>query len=337
MVNTKSSFPYPARASKAAALSRRLVWRILKWTLFVLVIVFVGKQGYELWNEDNLQHIEINFIWLVPALGVYLLGGLPAVWFWRKLMRSFGGDVSFRDSLRAYYCSQLGKYIPGKATVLFIRAGMIKGRGLGVAAATITATCETLMMMGAGLAIAMTLSPIIGWPNWIRSIPFASIVVPVGIVLCCLVALRVIAFILSNLVRTMISTKMLRFKKELDIPAKEIGYGLLAFVITWILFGLSLGLTIRSISGDLIDFGDWPIWIGAVSAATSIGFIAIFAPGGLGVREGLLWMVLSLHIPEKQAMAAAVLLRLVWLVAEITAASVLYYIISPSKNDERGT
>ena len=332
MVNTESSFQSTSQTGKAATASRGWVWRILKWTLLALVLIFVGQRAFDLWNTNALQQLQIEVVWLIPAASVYLVGGLPAVWFWRQLMQSFGGDVSYRDSLRAYYCGQLGKYIPGKATVLVIRAGMIKGRGLGAAAATVTATCETLMMMGAGLAFALALSPVIGWPKWIRSIPLASIVVPVGIVLGCLVSLPVIAYLLSHLSMRMTPAEMLLAKKEMRIPAKRICSGLFAFVITWILLGLSLGLTIRAVSGNQMNFGDWPVWIGAVSAATSIGFIAIFAPGGIGVREGLLLMVLSLHIPEKQAVAAAVLLRLVWLVAEITAAGVLYYIVRPSKN-----
>ncbi|MCH7688579.1 MAG: flippase-like domain-containing protein [Planctomycetes bacterium] len=350
-MNTESSFQSTPETGKATASSRGWVWRTLKWTLFVLVIVFVGKQGYELWNEDKLQHIEINFFWLVPAIGVYLLGSLPAVWYWQRLMQSFGGDVSFRDSLRAYYCAQLGKYIPGKATVLIIRAGMIKGRGLGAAAAAITATCETLIMMGAGLALALALSPMIVRPEWINSIPDGPFVdpfvvviewinsipngpfvVPCVVVIACLVALPIIATLLSHLAVKMTPAELVLSKKEMRIPAKGIGSGLIAFVITWILFGLSLGLTIRSVSVNQMNFGDWPVWTGAVSAATVIGFLAIFAPGGIGVREGLLLMVLSLHIPEKQAVAAVVLLRLVWLVAEITAAGVLYYMVRPSNH-----
>ena len=335
-MNAESSLQSTSQTGKATGSLRGWFWRVLKWTLLALVLVFVGKRALDLWNANALQQLQIDVVWLIPAACVYLVGGLPAVWFWRQLMRSFGGDVSFRDSLRAYYCGQLGKYIPGKATVLIIRAGMVKGRGLGVASAAVTATCETLMMMGAGLAIALALSPVIGWPNWIRGIPQAAIVVPVGIVLCCLVALPVIAYLLSYLAVRMTPAEMVLAKKEMRIPTKEIGFGLIAFLITWMLFGLSLGLTIRSVSGGPIDFGDWPVWIGAVSAATSIGFIALFAPGGFGVREWLLLVVLSLHIPENQAVAAAVLLRLVWLTAEFTAAGVLYYIVRPSENGGQG-
>jgi uncharacterized membrane protein YbhN (UPF0104 family) len=86
-------------------------------------------------------------------------------------------------------------------------------------------------------------------------------------------------------------------------------------------------LTIRAVSDEAIDFANWPVWTGAVALATSIGFIAVFAPGGFGVREGLLFEVLRTQpeIGAKQAIVVAVLLRLTWLAAEIIAAIGLYY------------
>lgn len=291
----------------------------------MLVVLFLGKRGYELWNQDDLQQLQINVFWLIPSGIVYLIGGIPAVWFWRELMQSFGGTIRFRDALQAYYCSQLGRYVPGKATVLIIRAAMLKNRGLGPASAAVTATAETLIMMGVGLAMTLALSPVIGWPDWIHRLPNTSIMAPIMIFLLCLAALPVISFLLTSLSVRMTPAEMRSSEEKRRIPAKLIACGFVAFTLTWILFGLSLGFTIRSISGLPLDLENWPLWTGAITAATAIGFLAIFAPGGIGVREGLLLLILSLHIPEKQAIAAGILLRIVWFVAEITLSSLLYY------------
>ena len=56
----------------------------------------------------------------LPAGIAYAVGWLPSVWFWRSLMGSLGGRVTFADAARAYYCGHLGKYVPGKAMVLVI-------------------------------------------------------------------------------------------------------------------------------------------------------------------------------------------------------------------------
>ena len=67
------------------------------------------------------------------------------------------------------------------------------------------------------------------------------------------------------------------------------------------------------------------IWAGDVSSATFLGFLAMFAPGGLGVREAALLELLQSQpgISHTQAVAATALLRAAWLTAEIFAVAVL--------------
>ena len=67
MVNTESSFQSTSQTGKATRASRGLVWRILKWTLLALVLVFVGKRAVDLWNNNALQQLQIDVVWLIPA------------------------------------------------------------------------------------------------------------------------------------------------------------------------------------------------------------------------------------------------------------------------------
>ena len=52
------------------------------------------------------------------------------------------------------------------------------------------------------------------------------------------------------------------------------------------------------------------------------GMLAVFAPGGLGVREGILMLILPLLVPRESAIIAALLLRLVMIAAELSLAGV---------------
>ena len=65
------------------------------------------------------------------------------------------------------------------------------------------------------------------------------------------------------------------------------------------------------------------------------GFLALFAPGGVGVREGVLIEVLQVQpaIDARHAVAAAFLLRLVGLVSEVVVAAVLYYGLPSGRTD----
>jgi uncharacterized membrane protein YbhN (UPF0104 family) len=71
-----------------------------------------------------------------------------------------------------------------------------------------------------------------------------------------------------------------------------------------------------------------------------IGFLVVTVPGGLGVRELLLQQFLSAKLAlvfgvqeaTATALTGALILRLVWVLAELAAAATLYWI--PILNDE---
>ena len=321
-------------------------WPVLKWLLFAVVLIFVGRRAWHLWEHDRaaVSDLRIRFSWLVSAAAVYLLGWLPAVWFWRALMRRLGGVMSFRDTMRAYYCGHLGKYVPGKAAVLVIRSGMMKDRGISVAAVAVTAAVETLLMMAAGAALAVAFSPLLlprelphAWPSWIRGARSVPLLPAAVVVLAVLAALPVIARVLTQIAVRMMPRGFLEGRQAVEIDAGLIGRGLLTFGASWLVHGLSLGLVIRGVSSGPVSLLDWPAWSGAVALATVGGFVAIVAPGGIGVREGILIEVLRMQpgTTAQTAVAAAVMLRIVWFLAEIAAAAGVYYLLrKPSEKDE---
>ena len=187
-VNSKSmTDPSPVSGSRPSG------WKFIKWALCLLVLYVVGDRARDLWDHDQLRNVQLLAGWLLLAGLVYVLGWLPSIWFWGTLLRASGQSVGWRDLGRAYYCGHLGKYIPGKAMVLVIRAALLRGRGATASVAALTATCETLVMMGGGLALGIILLPQLlnsrnsaTAPSWLADLAeysmLASAAVIIGIV-----------------------------------------------------------------------------------------------------------------------------------------------------------
>ena len=328
----------PSTAAPSQSFVRKYGGRLWKWSLFALVMVFVVTRGRSLWLRDGdaIRATEWDGRWLFAAAGAYSLGWLPSVWFWRKMMKRLGRQLSYRDTARAYYCGHLGKYVPGKASVVVIRAALIKQRGYRAAPAALTVTYETLVLMGAGLAVAVALGPWLirdakteSLPGWVRSAAAIPLLAPLTVVVLCVALLPAVSWLFSLVAEKMTPPDLLESQERVRFEPSLLASGLLAFVAGWFLHGLSLGCTLRAVTGQPFDIADWPVWTAATSLATSVGFLAIFAPGGLGVREGLLFESLSIQpgISASQAIVAAVFLRLVWFVTEIVVAGVLYYAV----------
>ena len=211
----------PPEDNTTAVFRRRVwMWRIVKWGLCVAVLVFVGLKARDLWNTDDLRGITVSPMWLAGSVVTYLVGWLPSVWYWRKLMAVMGERVTFFDATRAYFCGHLGKYVPGKAGVLLIRAGMMKGCVHSAAIAAVTATFETLLLMGTGLAIGLALFPVTNWPPAVAEHVPHSALMPLIIAVAVGVSLPVIAFLLRKFAAVM-TPRDISHDKRVDQVAPE--------------------------------------------------------------------------------------------------------------------
>jgi glycosyltransferase 2 family protein len=312
---------------------------LLKWTLFVVVLAYVCRHGYGLWQQSDVRTpmTATSATWLLLSAGLYTGSWLPSVWFWRELMRAVGGRPAFADAARAYYCGSLGKYVPGKAMVLILRGSLMKDRGCPGRTAAVTAAYETLTMMGTGLLVGLVFAPL---PEWVpgRDQPFLKPLV----VLAVLAGLPLIARLLSWAVTKMTPPDLVKLSEPISdgmeqggsarvgtstglaIPTWLVGAGCAAFLVSWAIQGLSLGLTLAAI-GEPIDWHQWPLWSGAMALSTSLGFAVLFAPAGLGVREGILLGILTqAGIDARAAVAATVLSRFVSFFSDVLVAAAIY-------------
>jgi len=119
-----------------------------------------------------------------------------------------------------------------------------------------------------------------------------------------------------------------------QLELRTIVAGWLGIAGGWLLIGLSLWAARQSIGLSSENFAaDWARFTAAAALATVAGFLS-FIPGGLGVRDAVLMQVLAMGSAEDAAATAlvsAVLLRLVWLVAELAISAILYLARSKHK------
>jgi glycosyltransferase 2 family protein len=312
---------------------------LLKWLLFAVVVGYVCYHGYRLWTQSDVRQRPLSAAgirWLFAGGVVYIVSWLPSVWFWRELMRAVGGQVTFRDAARAYYCGHLGKYIPGKAMVLVIRAALVKDRGCPALLAAVTASYETLVMMGTGVAFGTALAPLL-FRDWIAvhfpdlhlSPAFQTVAALVVVTVVVAGSLPLVAKLLSWIAAKAVPDSSLAREQQVAISPRMIAAGCVAFCVSWVAQGLSLG-TIAHGAGDArFNIADVPLWAGAMALSTSLGFAVLFAPGGLGVREGILLAVLNSQpgMNPQAAVAVTVLSRIVSFLAELAISALLFWSI----------
>jgi hypothetical protein len=311
---------------------RLFAWYVWKIGLPLIVALAIGYYFYDKLSQPALwtHAFRLRPEWLVPAALLYLCA--HSVWarYSVTLLRNQGGKVSVSTGVRAYFISQFGKYVPGKVWVILLRMSIL-GRSLGITrtAVGITAMYEALVSMAAGAMIGVlllyTLSDEqsgLGGYNLYWLAPVA--LTPIG-----LVGLNRFVNRVNRWRRGVHAKQYPRVKLHLVLG------GLLQASIGWLLLGLSLWMTLRGLRADP-DPLTWETYLHLTSInalAYVIGFVAFFMPAGAGFRELALQTLLTLELSRDMnstaaaALAAvtAIVLRLIWTIAELTAAGLLYH------------
>lgn len=256
---------------------------------------------------------------LPPADWVLLLGSalllliafLLASRSWGWMVRDLGGeDPGPIVSSRVVLLANLGRYLPGKVWQIAGLAWL--GRQAGVPATVSTSAGVLLQCFGLAAAALAALPALV-----MASGDLQSLLLPGVILLILLAAVSTPRLLRRGLV------PIFRLAK---LPVSEIPEGSPAFgprwlglhLLVWGMYGIAFLLLLRSIGVE-----GHPLFFASTFAAAYLaGYLALFAPAGFGVREGVLVALLR---PEIGGAAVGVaLLARVWItVVEILPAGVL--------------
>jgi uncharacterized membrane protein YbhN (UPF0104 family) len=116
--------------------------------------------------------------------------------------------------------------------------------------------------------------------------------------------------------------RLFRLELKLDPirPRLMIDLGVL-YLFSWGLFGLSLYCAGRGVALD-ISSADIVAITASISLGWAIGYLTALTPGGLGVREGVMFLVLDQTTSPHAALLLPVISRLLSLLLEVTLAGV---------------
>jgi uncharacterized membrane protein YbhN (UPF0104 family) len=321
---------------------------VIKVIVGIVVLWAVGRHVLHTWNELRRQGISLRFdpAWLVGS-GVFYLAGLAAYGrFYERILHESATPVRIGPALRAYLISHLGKYVPGKAMVVVVRTGLVVPYGARASTAAFATFYETLVMMAAGgLVAAAGFLAATGSKRVDLQLPIWG---DVQLSWYVLVALAGLGLGLGFLI-LVLPPVFGRLARLVSLPIPGVGPealprltavllvgGVLWSVAGWILLGFSQWAVLcafdRPGAERLLVLGLGPVVVAAVALATVAGFVVAVLPGGLGVREGVLMSVLTPALGTDAAVIAALTLRLVWVIAELSAGAFLMAWPRPKKN-----
>jgi hypothetical protein len=310
-------------------------WPVVKVLLAVAILGAVGWQFYTDLRRPELYELTWRPGWLALSAVLYLLFLSTSCWYWRRLLQHFGAGPPPVVAARAYFVSQLGKYVPGKAWALLLRGALVRGPNLRLGLAILTSFYEVLTTMAAGAlvaAVVFVVQPPVALG--LRVHPVLA-----GFILLGLCGLPLLPAIFNRIVRRL--AKKLQTDDSEPLPKIDIGtllQGLAATGCGWCLLGVSVWAGLAAVLPEPppLDASTWLHCLGAIGLAYVGGFLVVFLPSGLGAREGILRLLLGFAGPEGLITAAILLTRAAWTVAELLIAGILYVFGTRAVDNDSG-
>ncbi len=289
---------------------------------FILTSMVTAIIGYGDRLAWSLDHIAKGRLFL--AFLLYFLYFLLNAYGWTLVLRILGAKLPSSRGIRIWITSEACRWLPGSIWSYGARATQAAECGI------------SHLVSGASLLLELCLS-LVGWATvavsaaiiYRSELTTVARVVPLnihrGTIICGGSAFVVLLLACGWVgrrgrfqVRCM---ERLQTLSRLRPDARLTGTLLLYYVPMCCLNGLALYQVVLAVSTESTA----PIVgvMGANAAAWLIGFFAIFAPGGLVIREGALATLLAIWLPLEVALSIAVVWRMLQIVEELLLVSAL--------------
>jgi len=253
----------------------------------------------------------------VSSCALLVVGYLWTALLWGRLVLDLGGPrLPAWTSVRVFMVANLGRYIPGKVWQIAGLAYLAKREGVQASVATGAAILgQGLALLGAALVGIVALFG----PNEIwRQVGWVGLLAGIG------AALTIIGVVvIPPFFRTIVAF-WFRLTRT-DPPDDGLGSGnaglrwLALYVMNWGIYATAFWLLYLSFgeSGSFLQVGP------TFAAAYVVGYIAIFAPAGAGIREVALVVLLQPVMAGDAAFVLAVIARLWTTAVELIPAALL--------------
>lgn len=267
-----------------------------------LVVVIAAAAWYVRRHGAGLGDAWAVLAWprAIAALAVLLLAKLALAQTARLSLRAVGHEMSWRDSLRMYSVSQLGKYAPGGVWHLVGRFGMYRMAGAEARPASIAMALESAWLLSSALFVGLMLL----WPALLGE---RADVASSG-------ALHIGGSVLLGAAwigAMVVSVRLISGAR----PGSRIALQAAGWqAVIWVLLGICFWIAMPDDTRDAVGLAPS---IGVFALGWAVGYVAVFAPAGLGVREGVMVALLQGSAPLAAALALAAINRVVWTVAEL--------------------
>ena len=253
--------------------------------LAAVVIVLVGRELLHDVRELRAHPATIAPDWslILFSGALFLCAHAVLVQTWRSVLACWDARLPFWTAARIWSVSNLGRYVPGKIWQIGAMGAMAREEGVSPIAASGSAILGTLVNIVAGFVVAL-----LGGRALLERSSNGHGTLAIVIVVLAAAALLAAPALLPRIAPWIGRT--VGRPVQASLPTRAVVYALIGNVIAWLLYGAAFRFFASGVLGAAA--GGYAEYLAAYTISYLVGYLALFAPAGLGVREGAMVTVL---------------------------------------------
>lgn len=283
-------------------IKKKLHFKIISFILFIALLFFIGTFLYK--NLIAVHSIDIKIdirLFLVSLFTIWIWLSV-SIFGYHLLIKKIAPQLSIIENAKIWSSSYLGMYIPGKIGVIAFRITHYQKQGISAVKVGYSFFIEMVLSVLSAVFVVLLSSIFIDLP-YINNNLYAVFLLL--ILLLSAIHPRLISFY------TKVYFKYIKKSAQTHITPYNYFFYLKIIAlqfIKWIFVGIGVFILINSVTELSPTY--IPFITGLYAFAAISGMVAVFAPSGLGVIEGILIVGLKTIFSNSVAGLISILVRL---------------------------
>ena len=293
-------------------MTRKRVLTIVRVAFSVIVLAAVVWAVAKNWTEVSEQLDKISW----PVFALSSLAAAVGTWLtmlgWRIILRDLGSDLHLAPSSGVYFVGQLGKYLPGSLWSVLVQADIASHLKVPRRRTAVTGLLALGLSLLTGLLVGLPATSFLLRRDSDSFSWWVLLAIPLVVVLCWP---RLLNAVIALMLRT-----LRREPLEHDLSGRAVLTSVALFVLVWLAFGVHTLLLAQAVAGASPHPDLNRAAMTGYALSVALGMLTVILPAGLGAREGLLTIILSVAIPAPAAAAVAIVSRFIVTIIDVLAA-----------------
>ncbi len=300
-----------------ATLRRGWLWLIVIFGLGFIVISLLKN------HEILAQKFTFSLAFFIATVASYLVYWVVACALWQRLLCwLLRVRVSFGEAFLQLTLVSIGKYVPGKVWGMAARGSYLQQHAVDWRSSTLATVVEQTAILHSAVVHSLCVAGLLenGSSRGHLFLTTAVLTLLLGVA------------IHRPFVRA--ATKTLQHARhaapaEFTVTLSALNYFFLVcgFLLVWTLIGTVFAGLYFTCFGAKLELDLWLVLILSNTVGITAGFLALFAPGGIGIREGVGSAILSGYLPVADAISVCVLFRFWTVTVEFVIAVIVFSLV----------